>query len=95
MTVGDYGVALPVTFDGITIGTQDMFKFTFKKHRNGEALLVKDVAAVQSVVSLVLSASDSALFPVGEYVYSLDWYQNGAFLCNAIPIAAFKVVGKA
>ena len=33
--------------------------------------------------------------PVGGYVYCLDWYQNGNFMCNIIPSAQFKVVDKA
>lgn len=31
----------------------------------------------------------------GFYTYSLDWYQDGAFLCNIIPAGEFRVVVKA
>lgn len=96
MTEGDYGIALPVTVSGATLGTADSIKFTFKSFMNGEAILEKVYdSPVQNTVNLEFTASDSAKFRVGKYLYSMDWYQNGSFLCNIIPAGVFKVVDKA
>jgi hypothetical protein len=43
----------------------------------------------------MLTEEESALFRVGDYVYSIDWYQDGSFMGNLIKCAAFKVVEKA
>lgn len=96
MTEGDYGIALPVEIKGATLGAQDSIKLTFKTVVNGDEILSKDFNGItDNTVSLELTEEESALFPVGQYVYCLDWYQNGNFMCNIIPSAQFKVVGKA
>lgn len=96
MTEGDYGTALPVEIKGATLGAQDSIKLTFKTVVNGDEILSKDFNGItDNTVSLELTEEESALFPVGQYVYCLDWYQNGNFMCNIIPSAQFKVVDKA
>ena len=95
MCEGDYGVELPITISGVTFAQTDALKFTFKSKVNGDTILEKTYTPNQNKVTLVLTYEETALFPVGNYVYSLDWYQDGAFLCNVIPTAAFKVVDKA
>ena len=92
MTEGDYGVALPVEIKGTTLGEQDSIKLTFKTAVNGDVILSKTFDGItDNTVSLELTDEESALFSVGGYVYCLDWYQNGNFMCNIIPSSAFKV----
>lgn len=96
MTEGDYGVSLPVEIKGTTLGEQDSIKLTFKTAVNGDEILSKTFDGItDNTVSLELTDEESALFSVGGYVYCLDWYQNGNFMCNIIPYAQFWVVGKA
>jgi hypothetical protein len=96
MAEGDYGIKLPVTIKGTTLGAQDSIKLTFKAAVNGEEILSKEFdGIIDNTVSLELTEEESALLPVGAYVYSLDWYQSGNFMCNIIPSASLKVVDKA
>lgn len=96
MAEGDYGIELPVTLNGTTLTSSDCIKFTFKDSMNGTTILEKELTnPVQNTVKLVFTAQESALFEVGCYVYSMDWYQSGAFMCNIIEGALFKVVDKA
>ena len=93
---GDFGIALPVEIGGVTLGAQDSIKLTFKTAVNGEEILTKEFdGIIDNTVSLELTEEETALLPVGAYVYSLDWYQSGNFMCNIIPSASFKVVDKA
>lgn len=96
MVEGDFGLALPFTVDGITPGEGDALQFVFKDEKNGRTLLTKTYDDISSgVVPLMFSESESELFPVGRYVYSLDWYHDGRFMCNLITSATLKVVDKA
>ena len=96
MTEGDYGIALPVEISGTTLGAQDSIKITFKTAINGEVVFTKEfVGIVDNTVTLELTAEESELLPVGAYVYCLDWYQDGNFMCNIIPSASLSVVDKA
>ena len=96
MTEGDYGIALPVEISGTTLGAQDSIKITFKTAINGEVVFTKEFAGiVDNTVTLELTAEESELLPVGAYVYCLDWYQDGNFMCNIIPSASLSVVDKA
>lgn len=92
----DYGVELPLELSGMTLGAQDCIKIVFKDKKNGDVILEKDFSnIVDNTVNLVFTEEESALFPVGSYVYRLDWYQNGNFMCNIIECATLKVVDKA
>ena len=96
MIEGDFGIKLPVTIGGTTLSTQDAVKLTFKSTRNGTEILSKDYSNIQNnTFDLELTEAQSALFPVGTYAYSLDWYQSGNFMCNIIDCAVFKVGDKA
>lgn len=96
MVEGDWGIQLPVQISGTTFTENDAVKFTLKNDINGTTILTKTFTNIsQNTVNLELTESESALLAVGKYVYSLDWYQNGAFMCNIIPSALFKVVEKA
>ena len=96
MTEGDYGIKLPVTISGTTLAAGDSVKLIFKAKQNGDELLVKDFDSItDNTVELELTEAEAALFSVGSYVYSLDWYQDGNFMCNIIPSAILKVVDKA
>lgn len=94
MTEGDWGIKLPVTVTGVTFAANDSVKIVIK---SGETTVIEKeyTNITQNTVNLELTESESALLPVGSYVYRLDWYQDGAFMCNIIPISTFKVVDKA
>lgn len=96
MAEGDYGVMLPVTVTGTTLAAGDALRFTFKDKLNGNVILVKEFSEItENTVNLELTEQETALFPVGDYVYSLDWYQSGNFMCNIIKCSAFRVGDKA
>lgn len=97
MTEGDFGIILPIKVDGVDLGENDAVKITFKTAKNGETILEKTYSSEisENTVPLQLSSAESALFDVGEYAYSMDWYQAGNFLCCLVPAASFKVVDKA
>ena len=94
MVDGDYGIALPFTFDGITPAASDSMLLTIKAVDGTTALIEKTFENPVSGISLELTEAESALLPVGVYNYSLDWYRNGVFMCNIIPTAFLKVVDK-
>ena len=95
MTEGDWGVALPATLSGITMAQNDELRLTIKKAAGGEALVTKEYSDIsQNQISIVLTEAESAKLPAGSYVYGIDWYQDGAFMCCVVERAAFKVVRK-
>ena len=97
MTEEDFGVELPVTVDvGVTLSELDEIELVVKDKLHGEDLITKTFSnIVNNTVSLVISRAESALLPIGDYVYRLDWLQAGHFMCNVIDAAKFKVVKKA
>ena len=96
MTEGDYGMALPITISGTTLTASDEVVMTIKSKANGDTILTKTYDNIdKNTFNFELTEAETQLLPVGSYVYSLDWYQDGAFMCNIIPCAAFKVVDKA
>lgn len=96
MAEGDYGIALPVEISGVTLGEQDSIKLTFKASANGDEIFSKEFNGItDNTVELELTEEESELFPTGTYVYLLDWYQDGNFMCNIIPSANLSVVDKA
>lgn len=95
MVEGDYGITLPITISGTELSSADNIKLTIKRTRNGDTVFEKDMAPTDNAVNFTITAAETALLSVGAYVYSLDWYQNGVFMCNIVPCAAFKVVDKA
>ena len=95
MAEGDYGTALPAFCRGAELTSDDTVRFTFKTKMNGSVILQKDLTPTDNFVTLTFTEADSALFSVGMYVWSADWFQNGVFMCNIIPMGLFKVVDKA
>lgn len=96
MVEGDFGLQLPFEIKGTTITSSDVILFTFKNKLNGDTILTKEYTNIQQNTSaLEFTEAESALFSVGDYVYSLDWYQSGAFMGNLIECGSFKVVDKA
>lgn len=96
MTEDDYGLSLPVIVEGTTLGDSDSLKIVIKDTVDGETILEKEYHGItDNQVELVFTQAESALLPVGNYVYRLDWYQNGLFMCNLIKVGSFRVVNKA
>ena len=96
MAEGDYGISLPITVHGTELGGNDSLNVTIKTRKNGETILEKNYSDIEdNTVELELTQTESAKLPVGVYVYSLDWYQNGIFMCNIVLCSLFKVVDKA
>lgn len=98
MVEGDYGIRLPIEVTGATFGAVDSVDFVIKATLDGEDIVKKtyDALTIESnTIPLELTAEESAKLPKGLYVYRLDWYQNGHFMCNLVPKATFKVVDKA
>lgn len=95
MTVGDYGVKLPVIINGIVISQSDSFRFTFVDAANKNQILTKNFSDVQeNKLDLEFTEEESSLFVAGYYLYSLDWFQDDNFMCNLIDDESFKVVKK-
>lgn len=95
MVEGDYGIKLPITVSGAEFEENDVLKLVFKDEANGEVILEKEYTPTENTIDFELTAEESALFQVGTYVYTLDWYQSENFLCNIISGSGFKVVDKA
>lgn len=95
MAEGDYGLTLPITISGTTLTENDRIKLAVKRTRNGALVVEKTMTPTENTVDFVLSRADSDLLKAGAYVYALDWFQDGNFLCSIIPDGNFKVVDKA
>ena len=96
MAEGDFGLMLPITINGATFSASDEVRLVIKTAMNGDDLVDKVFSnIVQNTVNLELTESESEGLHVGRYVYRLDWYQDGAFMCNIIPVSNFQVVDKA
>lgn len=96
MAEKDYGIQLPITVNGTQLTAQDSIRITIKNVMNGMTILVKDFDGItDNTFDLELTEEETELFAVGSYVYSMDWYQDGEFMCNIIPVSSFKVVDKA
>lgn len=93
MAVGDYGVKLPIALSGITVGQYDEMRVKIA-NQNSTVLELTFSNISGNSIDVELTAEQSAKLRVGNYVYSLDWYQNGSFMCNLIERALFKVVTK-
>lgn len=97
MTAGDYGIILPVIIHGATLEAADSVKIRIVTENTQQLVLEKTYSGPSiedNVAELSLTAADSALLRVGNYLYSLDWLRNGSFLCNIVEEAQFKVVKK-
>ena len=96
MAEGDYGIQLPITVSGTTLTASDALKITILTAKNGRVILEKEFTDIsENTANLELTEAESALFEPRVYVYRLDWYQDGQFMCNLISEAMFRVVDKA
>ena len=96
MTEQDYGVQLPVEVRGAEFGPADTIKLVIKEKMNGPSILEKDFTNLsENIFNLVLTQAESNSLPVGDYVYRLDWYNNGSFMDCLVERSHFKVVDKA
>lgn len=96
MTVGDYGIGLPIKISGVDFGEQDSVKLRISSARTlTEKLSLVFAEITDNTVELSITESQSELLPAGDYVYALDWYRDEVFMCNIIPQGAFRVVKKA
>ena len=97
MTEGDWGVTLPITVSvGATITASDQFKLEILDGHNGNVIISKDYSNISnSTINLALTSAETAKLKPMSYVWRLDWYQAGSFLCSIVPEASFKVVDKA
>ena len=96
MAEGDFGIRLPVTINGATFSPSDQLRFTFLVAPNKTEILYKEFTNIEdNTINLEFTEQETALFTPRAYVYRLDWYQNGVFMCNIIPESTFKVVDKA
>lgn len=97
MTEGDWGVALPITVSvGSSISASDQLKLEILDGHNGNVIISKDYSNISyDTIRLTLTQAETAKLKPRSYVWRLDWYQAGSFLCNVVPEASFKVVDKA
>ena len=94
MADGDYGIILPILIKGTPLTASDSVRMTIKHDKTG-VVLVKEFTEIEdNTVQFKLTEEESALFHIGAYVYSLDWYHEGQWMCNIIPSAYFTVVKK-
>ena len=96
MTEDDFGIELPfeIQIDD-HLGANDMVRIVIKDTVHGEDLIVKEFSQITGdTVRLVLTEQDSAKLPIGNYVYRLEWYQNGSFMGCLIDVGGLKVVKK-
>lgn len=93
MAEGDYGIELPIKISGFSLGASDVVAIVIKKAENGDLILTKLFSNIQqNTIKLEFTAEESALLPIGTYVYRMDAYQEGNYLCNLVPSASLKVV---
>lgn len=96
MAEHDFGIKLPMLIKGVTFAGTDSVQMAIKAKADAEPIITKTFGDVtENTVYIELTEAESELLPVGSYVYVLDWYQDGVFMCNIIPMAEFKVVNKA
>ena len=97
MAEGDWGIALRTNLTGMTFTENDQVKLVIKTAVNAEPPLIEKTYSdiTGNAIDIELTQAESALLPVGSYVYRLDWFQNGVFMCNLIDKAKLKVVDKA
>lgn len=96
MAIGDFGIQLPVDIEDTTLANNDSVKIVIKNRMNGAVIVEKEFTNIQeNSFNFELTEAESAKFPVGRFVYRLDWYQDGNFMCNIIPDGVFRVVNKA
>lgn len=88
MIEGDFGIALPIEIEGITLDTSDSISLKVFKEINNIPIISKIFSDISNnTVELEFSREESKLLSVGNYYYDVDWFQGEKFLGN---IAAKK-----
>lgn len=97
MTEGDYGIILPIKIKGATFGIDDHIQITIKTKKNDTTPILSKSFEISddNIVNIVLTEAETNQLPIGNYVYSLDWYKTDSFMCNLILIGDFIVLDKA
>lgn len=108
MAEEDFGIVLKAKVRGTTFSAADEMRVKIKDQINGNTILEKTFRDIENTTEecqgqqipvglfdFEITEAESELLPVGCYVYSLDWFQSGVFMCNIIPSALFRVVDKA
>lgn len=95
---GDFGLILPIELtpeEGELITEDTNFQINIFKKINTEPLVSKVYSNIENdTIEFELTENESLLLKRGEYVYDLDWYQNGVFMCNILPKQKFSVIEK-
>jgi len=94
MTEGDFGVEIDLNFNAITISALDTVRVEVRTEKNGDPILTKEYTGVTSVLPLSWTEEETALLTPGNYLYNLDWYSNGVFMCNLINNSKLQVKDK-
>lgn len=78
MTEGDYGVSLPIHFIDAGFESNDSIKVTIMV--DSDTSIEKTYTEiVDDTIDFSLTEAESNLLPVGFYLYSIEWYQDGVF----------------
>ena len=95
MVAGDFGISLPVNIEGLSlVSGSDTMRITIKDS-SGSVVLTKEYSDFsENTFSFEIDESETEKLHVGAYIYGLDWYRNGVFMCNIIPKSTFVVVSK-
>lgn len=98
MTEGDFGLILSIEItpeEGELITQDTNFQINIFKEINEEPLISKTYSNIENnIIPFELTEEESLLLPVGKYIYDLDWYENGAFMCNIIAKEKYTVIEK-
>ena len=96
MDEGDFGVEIDVAILGVSISSADTIRVTVRKEKNGDIVIEKEYTDIGDDDTIQLSwteAETESLTP-GTYVYTLDWYQNGVFMCCIVNNSKLQVRDK-
>lgn len=93
MTEHDYNVALPITINGAEFDNTDSVKIVIKK---GESVVLEKIynEITENTFNFILTESESETLPLGNYLYHMDWYEDGAFRDCIVEKAKFIVTDK-
>ena len=97
MVEGDYGIVNPIEIEtDETISSSECFEISIYKKINTNPLVIKTYSNIQNkTINFSLTAAESALLPVGSYLYDINWYQGSSFLSCIAAKQKFMVVEKA
>ncbi|MBO5143035.1 MAG: hypothetical protein J6C46_08650 [Clostridia bacterium] len=95
MTEGDYGTALPMVISGGVLDTDEKIKISIYDYKTHVIKVVKEYSNITNgTFDFSLTKEESALLPVGDYVYSVEWFQEDTFVGTLINAEDFTVKGK-